>query len=89
MYFVYILFNTETKKFYIGRTANINKRVKEHKLGINRSTKFKCYAWKLAYVEIYKSEKDADTREKKLKAHGSGLVEIKKRIKHSLKLVEY
>lgn len=53
-------------------------------MGLNKSTKFKCYAWRFAYAEIYKSEKDATIREKKLKAHGSGLVELKKRIKYSL-----
>ena len=84
MHFVYILFNIETKKFYIGRTNNINKRLKEHRAGVNKSTKFKCYAWRLVCAEIYKSEKDAAIREKKLKAHGSGLVELKKRIKYSI-----
>ncbi len=88
MYFVYILHNTATKKFYIGRTTCVNKRYREHKLGKNRSTKYKCYGWELVYVEMYRSKIDAAKRENRLKHHGSGLVEIKKRIKESVKVIE-
>jgi len=88
MHFVYILYNIETKKFYIGETSNINRRFKEHKAGLNKSTKYKRFAWRLVYVEIYKSKQDAIEREKRLKSHGSGMVEIKKRIKNSINNVE-
>ena len=66
----------------------MNKRLKEHKLGLNKSTKLKSYAWELVYVEMYRSEKDAINRENRLKHHGSGLVEIKKRIQNSIKVIE-
>lgn len=88
MHFVYILYNIKTKKFYIGETSNINRRFKEHKAGLTKSTKYKCFAWKLVYAEIYKSRQDAIEREKRLKSHGSGMVEIKKRIKNSVNIVE-
>ncbi len=38
---------------------------------------------------MYVSKKDALIREKKLKAHGSGLVEIKKRINNSIMMIEF
>ncbi|KKR10108.1 MAG: hypothetical protein UT37_C0005G0002 [Parcubacteria group bacterium GW2011_GWA2_39_18] len=84
MHFVYLLFNTQTGKFYIGETNNIKRRFIEHCSGKNISTKNQHDFWKLVYVEIYKSKKDALIREKKLKSHGSGLVELRKRLKFSL-----
>ena len=84
MHFVYLLYNIETKKFYIGETNDLNRRVKEHQQGTNISTKYRCDSWKLVYTEVYRSKSDALVREKKLKAHGSGLVELKKRIVNSL-----
>ena len=38
-------------------------------------------------IEAYASAKDARRRERRLKQHGSGKVELKKRLQHSLKLV--
>jgi len=84
MHFVYVIYNTATKKYYVGQTQCVNIRFKEHKTGKNYSTKFKCEYWNLVYVEMYVSKKDALTRERKLKAHGSGMVEIKKRIINSV-----
>ena len=43
--------------------------------------------WKLAYYEAYLSDADARERVRKLKAHGSGMVELKKRIKMSVTMV--
>ena len=88
MHCVYLLFNTETSKFYVGATNNLKRRLLEHQNGENVSTKYKSPHWQLAYIEFYKSKTDALIREKKLKSHGSGIVEIKKRITHSLKLFE-
>ena len=39
------------------------------------------------YSEAYLSEADARDRERKLKGHGSGMVELKKRTKHSVAMV--
>ncbi len=88
MHFVYLIYNTKTKKFYLGETDNLSRRLKQHRLGMNKSTKFYCEYWHYVYAEIYKSKNDAKAREKRLKSHGSGMVEIKKRIKHSTQLVE-
>jgi len=87
MHFVYVIFNTKTKKYYVGESSNINRRLEEHKLGKNFSTKHYSAFWRLVYSEIYKSKKDAVIREKKLKSHGSGMVEIKKRILNSVQAI--
>jgi len=84
MHFVYILYNYITDKFYIGETENLRRRINEHKDGQNIATKHKYSGWQFIYAEIYKSKKDAIVREKKLKAYGSGLVELKKRLKFSV-----
>ncbi|MCX5725601.1 MAG: GIY-YIG nuclease family protein, partial [Candidatus Saganbacteria bacterium] len=38
-YFVYVLQSEKDKKFYIGYTANLKKRIQEHKNGEVQSTK--------------------------------------------------
>ena len=86
MHFVYLLYNSATDKFYIGMTENIKRRLMEHKSGSNQSTKYHCQYWRLIYSEIYANKDDAIAREKKLKYHGSGWVELKKRLAHTIKL---
>lgn len=84
MFFVYLIYNIKTKKFYIGLTNNIKRRIEEHKSGSSQYTKHECANWKLVYFETYLSKKDAAIRENKLKKHGSGLAELKKRIAYSM-----
>jgi hypothetical protein len=40
--------------------------------------------WRLIYYEAYLKESDARNRERRLKHHGSGIVELKKRLQGSL-----
>lgn len=68
---------------YIGSTSDLRRRVREHNSGKSRSTK-RYMPWELVYYEAYLSEVDAREREKKLKHHGKGLAELKKRIKSSI-----
>ena len=75
MYYVYVLYDKKRQKPYIGYTSDLNRRLEEH-----RAKKDPV----LIYFEAYVSEKDARLREQKLKAHGSGWVELKKRLIHSL-----
>ena len=84
MHFVYLLYNQKTDKFYIGATDNLKRRLYEHRSGQSIATKFCAEEWNLVYTEVYRVKSDALIRENKLKAHGSGLVELKKRIGHSL-----
>ncbi len=39
MYFVYILYSKAFDKYYIGHTSSIERRIKEHNQGFNKSTK--------------------------------------------------
>jgi len=71
------------KKIYIGSTNDLRKRLKEHNSGKTYFTK-QYTPWELIYYEAFKSEKDARLRESKLKQHGKGKQELKKRLKHSL-----
>ena len=67
MYFVYILRSTLIKRFYIGFTLNIERRIKEHNSGKTRSTK--AYRpWELFFKENYNSLAEARNREKYLKS---------------------
>ena len=71
MYYVYILKRQENRKFYIGYTENLQRRLKQHQKegGIN-----------LIYYEAYLSEKIARNRERKLKHYGSAWRALRKRI---------
>lgn len=69
MYYVYIL--DRNKKFYIGYTVDLQKRIKQHQRG---SRVF------LIYYEAYKLEKAARDRERKLKHYGSAWRALRKRI---------
>ncbi|PIY95967.1 MAG: hypothetical protein COY66_05525 [Candidatus Kerfeldbacteria bacterium CG_4_10_14_0_8_um_filter_42_10] len=86
MYYLYILFNLNdcsSKKFYIGVTNSLNRRIKEHQSGKSRWTKG-FGPWKLIYYEGFLSRKDANQREIRLKKHGKCFSELKKRLKYSI-----
>ena len=72
--------NRGNRRTYVGYSEDLKRRVGEHERTSHRG-------WKLVYYEAYLSEADARDRERKLKAHGSGMVELKKRTKHSLEMV--
>lgn len=64
---------------YIGSTNNLKKRVEDHNKGKEFFTK-KYKPWSLIYYEAYIEEKFARIREMRLKHHGNGLRQLKKRI---------
>lgn len=80
MFFVYILQSKKDKKLYIGYMADLQKRFKEHNLGLVRSTKPRT-PFILAYYEAYASKQDAVLREHNLKLQAKALVQLKARIK--------
>lgn len=84
MYYTYLLFNTKTRKYYIGYTGNLVQRYEQHLAWNNESTAYESSFWKVVYYESYLSESDARNREMKLKNHGRWIQEIKKRIGKSL-----
>ena len=79
MYYVYVLRSEKSQKFYIGSTGDLKKRFYQHNHGDSASTK--AYApWNLLYYEAFTTKALAVNREHRLKHHGRGFVELKKRI---------
>jgi putative endonuclease len=79
MYYVYLLYSEETRKWYLGSTNDLRKRLHQHNAGLSRST-LSGMPWRLVYYEAFSNDHAARIREQKLKAHGKGLAELKKRI---------
>ena len=66
MYYVYIIESIESKRFYIGQTNNIEKRVERHNKGRNLSTK--AYRpWELKWWNVYETRSEAIKVEKIIK----------------------
>jgi len=55
--------------FYIGYSADLKRRLSEHKKGASIATKYRG-AWKLIYYEAYIEPLDAEGREQYLKSGG-------------------
>ncbi len=71
MYFVYILKSLIADRYYIGHTADVDKRLAEHNQGRTRSTKgYK--PWKVVYIEKYETKSEAFRREQEIKSYKSG-----------------
>ena len=85
MYHVYLLKSKKNDTFYIGYTNDINRRLKEHNLGLVGYTK-KYMPWILMYYETFISLEDAKKREKSLKFFGKAYTQLKIRIKDSLNI---
>ena len=66
-YYVYILTSSKNGTLYIGVTANLVKRVYEHKQGFISSFTKKYKIHKLVYFETTTDIKEAIQREKQLK----------------------
>lgn len=80
MYYVYVIQN-ERHDLYIGYTHNLKRRLFEHNNDKSKSTKG--HKWVLIYYESYKSNIDAQDREKALKYRGQAKAQLKRRIKNS------
>jgi len=82
MFYVYLLKN-KFDKTYMGYTADLRNRFKDHNYGRVKFTKLG-RPWNLVYYEAFLSKKDAQLREKTLKNYGSTLGQLKQRISNSL-----
>ena len=82
MNFVYVLISESDKKFYIGLTQDVQRRLADHNSGKVQSTQAR-RPFKLIYYESYLDQRDAEGREKFLKS-GSGHRFIEKQLKHFL-----
>ena len=76
-YFVYVLKSIKDGRLYKGQTSNLNKRLKQHNRGENKSTK-SFMPWELVYFEIFQTREEAVLREKYFKS-GSGREFLKKK----------
>ena len=79
MFYTYVLRGSSNPSFYIGYSADLKKRVKEHNNGKNAST-VRGRPWKLIYYEAFSNESPARDREAKLKQRGRSWQELKRRI---------
>ena len=84
MYYVYLLQSRmKPAQFYLGSTNDLKRRFADH--NNKKSISTARYApWRLIYYEAFLVEKDAREREHRLKHHGKGMSELKKRLHHSL-----
>lgn len=81
-FYVYVLHSKLSDTFYVGYTGNLIRRVKEHNLGLNQSTK-PYRPWTLACYEAYRNRDDAKRRERYLKTSQGGRL-LKRRVKDYL-----
>ena len=67
MIYVYVLLSKKDKGLYVGLTKHLERRIKEHNSGKNRSTKSRI-PFELLIVEEYDDYPSAREREKYLKS---------------------
>ena len=70
-YYTYVLLSLKDKKFYIGYTANLNKRIQKHMKGKVQTTKYRLPI-KLVYYEACLTKENAIRREKQIKSYKGG-----------------
>jgi putative endonuclease len=80
MFYVYVLHSDKDHGLYIGYSANLRKRLVEHKIGNAFATSYRA-PWKLIYYEAYTESADAQGREMFLKS-GSGRKFLMKQLTH-------
>lgn len=83
MFYVYVIKSKKDNELYVGFTNDLRKRLAQHNQELNKSTKHRI-PFVLVYYEAYFSEKDARTRERRLKQFKNSYTELKKRVKYSL-----
>ena len=66
MWYVYILYSNKLKKFYVGSTTDLRKRVKEHNGKYSPFTSLGV-PWRLVYYEAFIDKEDAQSEELFLK----------------------
>ena len=71
MYYTYIIQNDTNRRFYIGSTNDLVRRIQEHNRGHTKSTRNKGL-WKLIYNEEFETSIEAKRRELKIKSYKGG-----------------
>jgi putative endonuclease len=72
IHWVYILWSERLKRYYIGSTSDIQRRIKEHNAGKSGYTR-RGIPWKLVYKEISSTKQSAWIREMEIKRYKSGM----------------
>ena len=80
MHYTYVLQSESDRGLYIGYSANLRRRLTEHKNGESFATSYRG-PWRLIYYEAYVAEADARGREEFLKS-GSGRKHLQKQCRH-------
>ena len=73
MHYVYVLQSASDDGLYIGYSANLRRRLAEHKAGLAMATSYRG-PWALIYYEAFLEESDARGREKFLKSGARDVV---------------
>lgn len=81
-FYVYTIHSKQSDKMYTGYTSNLIRRVKEHNLGLNQSTK-SYRPWTLIHYEGYRNRDDAKREELYLKTSQGGRL-LRRRVKDYL-----
>jgi len=82
MFYVYVLHSEFDQGLYIGFSADLRRRLAEHRQGLAFATSFRG-PWRLIYYEAYLEEEDALGRERYLKS-GGGRRFLKHQSRHYL-----
>ena len=82
MHYIYVLRSIADDGFYIGYSANLRKRFRQHSQGDSFATSYRS-PWKLIYYEAYLEQTDALGRERYLKS-GAGRRFLKSQLKEYL-----
>ncbi len=70
MFWLYILKNEETGRYYIGSTGDLDQRLNQHLIGKTRTTRI-LKTDKLVYTEKFETKSEVLKRERKLKSYKS------------------
>ena len=81
-YYVYILQSDKDNNFYVGYTADLERRFAEHRRGHVESTRYRL-PLRLLCFEVYFDKREAEAREKFLKS-SDGKKDLRKRLKYSI-----
>ena len=79
VYYTYILWSSAKRRFYIGSSSDLRKRLIEHNRGGNASTKYGT-PWIVLYYEAYRVKSLAQEKERVLKKRGKAWQSLRKRI---------
>ena len=71
-FYVYVIKDINSGRFYVGYTSNLLKRIKEHNRGKTRSLRNRG-PFELVYSEIYETRHEAYKKEQEIKKFKSGI----------------